>query len=712
MRTVLKNLSISQKLLLNGLIYILPLAVLLYFTVSGILAGIRSTEQESRGLSVLRPLEDLMQLVPQHRVLVFAQARGGSDVDGRLKEIEKEIDGSFARLLSLSARLGSRLGIDDQSLKQAGMDGAQPVKLKESWGKLSKEERDSIPELSTLEYSNLVAAIRSLIARVGDASGLVLDSELSSYYLAEITVVEIPRVLDQLGELRLLGQQIIYSGQSLWQEFSRLELLVSAIDAGSLQQMQKSLATAVRHDKHARGDLSTIEVTVPLFQKSFDSTRSLLQSALALNKLGSGSGVQDFLTAGSSTADSIGKFKNEALDQLDRLLSDRIERHQIRMYAALGLILFCIGLALIFAFMISRGITKPLADVMSIAGEISVGNIDGARAQIKRLGVEGAIAGADAAELPRFRDEIRQLASVFVHMTDSLHTLVLQVQKSGIQVIASSTEISASSRQLEATAAQQAASTNQVNVTAKEISSSCRLLLESTKQVMGVAAETLSLAQEGQNRLAKMKATMDELTRATSSIGSQLDGINLTTGNIGSVITTMTKVADQTNLLSLNATIEAEKAGKYGLGFSVVAREIQRLSDQTAVATLDIERQVRTMEATVSAGLAEMDGFVRQVQESVREVETISSELVSSMIEHLNELMPRFEEVGSAMDAQSTGADEISNAIRQLSEGAEQTREVIRDFSSVARQLTRAAGELQEEVSRFNATSATDEQPV
>jgi methyl-accepting chemotaxis protein WspA len=350
---------------------------------------------------------------------------------------------------------------------------------------------------------------------------------------------------------------------------------------------------------------------------------------------------------------------------------------------------------------------------MSIAGEIAAGNIDEARAQIGMLGVEPTGApGRDTAELSRFRDEVWQLASVFAHMTNSLHSLVLQVQRSGIQVLASSTEISASSRQMEATATQQAASTNQVNITAREISSSCRLLLESVNRVLTVASETLSLAQEGQSRLSGMKSTMEELTKATSSIASQLDGISETAGSIGAVITTMTKVADQTNLLSLNATIEAEKAGKYGLGFSVVAREIQRLADQTAVATLDIENLVRKMGATVSTGVAEMDEFVMQVRKTVQEVETISSELVSSIINHLHELLPRFKELGSAMDAQSAGADEISKAMNQLSEGAEQTRMVIHDFTNVTQQLITAADELQQEVSRFKATSARDEGPA
>ena len=92
-------------------------------------------------------------------------------------------------------------------------------------------------------------------------------------------------------------------------------------------------------------------------------------------------------------------------------------------------------------------------------------------------------------------------------------------------------------------------------------------------------------------------------------------------------MTTITKVADQTNLLSINAAIEAEKAGEYGLGFLVVAREIRRLADMTAVATLNIQRMVKEMQYSVSAGVMEMDKFSEQVRKVVGEVGHIGGQL-------------------------------------------------------------------------------------
>lgn len=706
MRTILRGLSIRQKLLAISLLFIFPLGVLLYFTISSVRSDIHFTEMEKHGLRMLRPLEELMQLVPRHRSLAFLQSRGKKELDPELRETANRINSTLAVLVSEAALVGNLLKLDDESLRLAEMDDLRPANLKESWDRLHANKGELIPEMSDLEHSNIITMVRRLIARVGDTSNLILDPELSSYYMVEITLNEIPRILDYIGELTLLGQQILCSGEPGAQDLSRLALLTAAIDKGSLLQMQNSLATAARYERQAGSEnTNAAHEAEKAFQKSFDSTRYLLQLAQVLHRPDKTGSLLEFAMLGSTTVDFLGKFRDQAFSQLESLLNDRITRHKQKMYIILLLTFSCLSLAAILVFIISRGITRPLGKVMDIAGEIAAGNLDQARLHAGRLTVDPI----GAAELPGVRDEIWQLASVFVHMTHSLHSLVLQVHRSGIQVLASTTEISASSRQMEATAAQQASSTNQVSVTAREISSSCKLLLESVQRVLAVASETLSLAREGQNRLSRMQSKMGALTKATSSIASQLDGISRTTGGIGSVVTTMTKVADQTNLLSLNATIEAEKAGKFGLGFSVVAREIQRLADQTAVSTLDIENLVREMGATVSAGVTEMDEFVNQVRETMEEVETISSVVVSSIVDHLHELLPRFEELGGAMNAQSTGAEEISKAMNQLSEGAEQTRRVIHDFGNVTKQLISAAAELREEVSRFKAQSAPDE---
>ena len=137
------------------------------------------------------------------------------------------------------------------------------------------------------------------------------------------------------------------------------------------------------------------------------------------------------------------------------------------------------------------------------------------------------------------------------------------------------------------------------------------------------------LAGSGQAGLARMEETMRQVMEAAGSINAKLAVLNEKAGNINQVVTTITKVADQTNLLSLNAAIEAEKAGEYGRGFAVVATEIRRLADQTAVATYDIEQMVKEMQSAVSAGVMGMDKFSEEVRRGMQEVQQVGGQLVA-----------------------------------------------------------------------------------
>jgi methyl-accepting chemotaxis protein WspA len=193
---------------------------------------------------------------------------------------------------------------------------------------------------------------------------------------------------------------------------------------------------------------------------------------------------------------------------------------------------------------------------------------------------------------------------------------------------------------------------------------------------------------------------MKQLAESTGSISSKLSVISERAANINLVVTTITKVADQTNLLSINAAIEAEKAGEYGLGFLVVAREIRRLADQTAVSTLDIERMVKEMQYSVSAGVMEMDKFSDQVRQGVHDVAVISGQL-AKIITAVHGLTVRFDQVTEGMTVQAQGAEQIRESVVHLSEGASQTLVSLREFNQATGQLREAVGGLKEEVSRF-----------
>jgi methyl-accepting chemotaxis protein WspA len=192
---------------------------------------------------------------------------------------------------------------------------------------------------------------------------------------------------------------------------------------------------------------------------------------------------------------------------------------------------------------------------------------------------------------------------------------------------------------------------------------------------------------------------------AAGSINAKLAVLSNKAGNISQVVTTITKVADQTNLLSLNAAIEAEKAGEYGRGFAVVATEIRRLADQTAVATYDIDQMVKEIQSAVAAGVMGMDKFSEEVRRGMEEVQQVGGQL-SQVIQQVQALAPRVESVNDGMQAQASGAEQITQALTQLSEAAQQTVDSLRQSGQAIDELNRVAVGLSGGVSRFTLGAA------
>ncbi|MEH2382882.1 MAG: methyl-accepting chemotaxis protein [Nostoc sp.] len=279
--------------------------------------------------------------------------------------------------------------------------------------------------------------------------------------------------------------------------------------------------------------------------------------------------------------------------------------------------------------------------------------------------------------------------------------LIRQIQKSVVQITTSTTQIAASGKELEATVAEQVASTNEVTATALEIAATSKELVKTMDQVAGMAQATATSANHSQDELSKMEVVMRQLTEATISISSKLGAMNNKASNINNVVVTITKVADQTSILSLNAAIEAEKAGEYGAGFAVVAREIRRLANQTAVATLEIEQIVKDMQSAVTVGVMEMDKFNKSVSDSVERVSKISYQ-VGEVINKVQSLPPRFEQVSQSIEEQSEGAQQISEAMGQLSQASEQTVDALRESNNALEQLDDAARGLRNSISSRN----------
>jgi methyl-accepting chemotaxis protein WspA len=387
--------------------------------------------------------------------------------------------------------------------------------------------------------------------------------------------------------------------------------------------------------------------------------------------------------AAQAAAEAVVDHNNTAAGESPRLITEAIARAKVGVLLSVGVAL--VG-AFCFGFTLLRTITRPLGRLVSILEVMRTGDLS------SRLSRERV-------------NEFGTVADGFNRMTDELVGLVGRLQQSALQVNAAVTEIAATAKEQQMTASEIATTTTEIGATSREISSRSQRLVFTVNEVAMVAEQSAVLAGQGQNGLTHMEETMLRVIDAAASINEKLAVLNEKAGTISQVVTTITKVADQTNLLSLNAAIEAEKAGEYGRGFAVVAIEIRRLADQTAVSTYDIEQMVKEIQSAVSAGVMGMDRFSAEVHRGMQDIRQVGGQL-SQVIQQVQALAPRIESVNEGMRAQASGAEQITEALTQLSEAAQQTVDSLRQSGLAIEELNRVAIGLRSGVSRFTLQAA------
>ncbi|AHZ69427.1 MULTISPECIES: methyl-accepting chemotaxis protein [Pseudomonas] len=445
-----------------------------------------------------------------------------------------------------------------------------------------------------------------------------------------------------------------------------------------LQEQMKNYQATVTTDED--------KVEYAVFEKLHADYNKVLAAVLDLHKRNQGADAIKLFNEQLTPAWTAGRMKlndiireNKAVaDQDIAAIDDAVITAKVIMGISLLVAVLAAGLC---GLLLMRAIMAPMNRIVQILEIMRTGDLSG------RLNLER-------------KDEFGAVETGFNDMMTELTSLVSQAQRSSVQVTTSVTEIAATSKQQQATATETAATTTEIGATSREIAATSRDLVRTMTEVSTAADQASVAAGSGQQGLARMEETMHSVMGAADLVNAKLAILNEKAGNINQVVVTIVKVADQTNLLSLNAAIEAEKAGEYGRGFAVVATEVRRLADQTAVATYDIEQMVREIQSAVSAGVMGMDKFSEEVRRGMSEVQQVGEQL-SQIIHQVQALAPRVLMVNEGMQAQATGAEQINHALVQLGDASSQTVESLRQASFAIDELSQVAVGLRGGVSRF-----------
>lgn len=406
---------------------------------------------------------------------------------------------------------------------------------------------------------------------------------------------------------------------------------------------------------------------------------------------------------------------------VDRDVTARLGDARFKRVLALAVFATIFGGTVIAVLFFARALSRPVQQITTAVGVLAEGDLSvqlprvHGRDEISQLTLslerlvaslracsDGAhrVAAGDLTAEFRPQSERDVMGNALAEMGRKLSTLVTDVQRSSVLVASAITEVAATAKKQQTTANEVAATTTEIGATSKEITATARDLASTVSHVAEGAQQSAALADSGRESLGRMDETMRRVTGAAGAINARLTVLNDKAANIGSVVTTIAKVADQTNLLSLNAAIEAEKAGEYGRGFAVVATEIRRLADQTAAATVDIEQLVKEIQTAVTAGVMGMDKFSEEVRRGVADVEKVASQL-AQIIQNVQAITPRIASVSEGMQVQSAGAEQISQALTQLGDAARQIADSLHQSNETVRRLDEAGRGLRSGVERF-----------
>jgi len=294
------------------------------------------------------------------------------------------------------------------------------------------------------------------------------------------------------------------------------------------------------------------------------------------------------------------------------------------------------------------------------------------------------------------RDELGLLGNTFERMRTNLLELARRIQRSAVQLSSSINEIQAAATQQAASSSEQASAVNQLSSSLNEMSQSATTLLSSAESVGHSVDEIAGIVADGSAKSDQMMRSMDAIGVSTRQTAERIKSLSDRMDDINEAVTTISGVADQTTLLSLNASIEANKAGEMGKGFSVVAHEIRRLADRSIDSAGNINAMVRDIQRATESSTLAMDKSSEEIRHGVvlvgesAEALTAINQSMERIQEQMNMILESVRaQAESSRMVQSTSTEMLSSA-NMVSKAASQTRSVTHDLNNMAAQLSSA----------------------
>jgi len=366
-------MSVSRKIILIAFSFALPIAVLVYLMVINIDDNVTFAQGELKGDEYQRPLEELLRDLQNEQIALHTAELAGDD-NGR-------IDLAFVRLAQVDRWLGADLQFTDSGLAKRHRSYERVANLQQEWSELEKAlaNRASTashtdgPEKLDAKFNHLVSDVRTMITHMGDTSNLILDPDLDSYYLMDVTVLALPQTQDRLAQATLYGYEALRRGAPTQAERIQLAVYAAMLQQADVDRVAGSSRTSLNEDAGFYGTSVTLQRRLPAALLKYEEGNGPF--IRVLNNLatgGPGVSPEAYLRNGLAARDASFSYWNTAVLEEDTLLHLRIAHFERRRTRSLLLAFASVLAASLLAFRLTRSITRPLLGLVASRSPVAI----------------------------------------------------------------------------------------------------------------------------------------------------------------------------------------------------------------------------------------------------------------------------------------------------------------------------------------------------